>query len=387
MKNSQMTKWIGGMITLVIMAAGMIVSSCSENENSGAPVCLSVHKLDTITRHRDSTIIGAEPGVLLVVHGENINGVIHAYFNGYETSFNTNYNTSTDLIISVPAEAPTDSTADNQIKLQTSHGTATFGFKIIAKPAIYSFDKVNFGTDRGDITFKGKNFDDMVSVVAFRAPNSPTEKVTDSLVCEIISKTPEKLVVRVPVDTLSRITFNFTNSSGTTYGKDVFVNADVAMKIFTEDYENISNADGDGKWSGDSWANPETVTTDQAFGGTKSFMITLNAGQWSWFGFTSWWPRFYYDSKYKYLTFAIKGGNDDFPLWISSSNSTDGNGSFPSNANNKIMVAAKVWNYYMIPVADLDLFTKGTMIQQFGLRPQGPDKAETIYVDDVMFVK
>jgi len=386
MKNIIYKKWSLGIAALIVTIFG-VLSSCSENENGGTPKIISIYQLDTVDRHKDSTFAAAEPNVLLVIHGENIGGVIHAYFNEYEASFNTNYNSSTNLIIRVPPEAPTDSTADNLIRLVTSHGEASYNFKIIAKPVINSFDKVAFGSDRGDITFKGKNLADMVGVVAFRVQNFPTEIVKDSIVCQIISKSPDKVVVRIPSDTLSRVTFNFTNSSGTTYDKNVFINADVALKLFTDDYADISNADGTGKWSGDSWDKPEVINSDQVFGGTKSFSMTLDAGGWKWFGLTSWWPRFYYDDKYKYLTFAIKGGNDDFPLWIASSSSTTGNGNFPDKPANKITVIAKIWNFYVIPVKDLDLFTNGNMIQQFGFRPKGPDKGETIYVDDIMFVK
>ncbi|WP_144080058.1 hypothetical protein [Flectobacillus major] len=375
---------------LMVVSIVAIMSSCKESDldgvsSSGQPVINRVYVLDTVARHKDSTIVGAEPNTLLVINGQNLGGVIRAYFNEYETSFNTNYNTNTDLIIRLPADAPTDSTATNKIRLVTARGEAIFAFKVIAKPNVASYDIVNFGKGRGNITFKGKNFADVTKVVAYAVPASPTTPVKDSLICTIVSKATDKLVVNVPTTTLSRITFHITNSSGTTRYADEFVNADVALPVFTEDFGPISSADGQGVWTGDSWGNPVTVNSDQAFAGKKSVSVAFNVGGWSWFGFTSWWPRFYYTSEYKYFTFAIKGGAYDLPLWITSDASKAGFAEFTDK--NQILVRAKVWNYYKIAIADLDFMYSGSIVPRLGFRPKGPDKADLIYLDDIMFVK
>lgn len=384
MKNKiNKLSWV---LPLIIVGAFALLSSCEDNGDlDGAPVINKVYQLDTIARHKDSTFNAAEPYTLLVISGQNIRGVIKAYFNDYETSFNTNYNTNTELIITVPPEAPTDETVSNQIRLVTPRGEATFNFKIIAKPTISFVDKYAFGTGRGDLTFKGKNFADMISVVAYRERDFLTERVTDSVVCEIISKAPEKLVVRIPDNTISRVTLHFKNSSGTTFGSDVFINANVAQVIFAEDFGAIKSPDGEGKWNGDSWGNGVAVNTDAAFAGQKSLSIALNAGGWSWFGVTSWWPRYHYSTEYKYVTFAIKGGADDFPLWITSDAAKSGFAEFPDE--NQIEVKAKIWNYYKIAIEDLDFMYEGSVSPRIGFRPKGPDKATLIYVDDFMLVK
>ena len=381
---------LGFVILSLVVIANVVLSSCKESDSvepisTGTPVIKKVYVLDTITRHKDSTIVGAEPYTLIVINGENLGGVIRAYINDYETSFNTNYNTNTDLIIRISGDTPTDSKVSNKIKLVTSHGEATFDFKIIAKPNIGSFDVYNFGTGRGDITFKGKNFEDVTKVVAYKDRDSPTEVIKDSIACTVVSKTTDRLVVRIPSTKLSRVTLNFTNSSGTTKGSDVFVNADVALPFFTEDFGTFTSPDGDGKWNGDSWGNPVTVNADQAFAGKKSFSIALSAGGWSWFGFTSWWPRFYYSTDYKYLVFAIKGGANDMPLWITSDATKAGFAEFPDK--NRIEVKAKVWNYYKIAIADLDFMYSGSITPRVGFRPKGPDKTDLLYFDDVMLVK
>jgi hypothetical protein len=374
------------LIPLLALFGSTFIVSCDDKELSGGePVITRIYQLDTIARHRDSTFAAAEPYVLLVISGQNIGGVQRAFFNDYETSFNPNYNTNTELIIRVPAEAPTDATASNMIRLVTPRGEATYGFKIVAKPAIFSYDKIFFGQGRGNITFKGKNFADVVRVTAFREKDSPTEIVKDSIVCEIVSQTADRLVVHIPNNTLSRVTLNFTNSSGTTRATDMFVNADLGSKFFTEDFGTIASPDGDGKWGGDSWGNAVKISTASAYSGASSLEVNLSAGGWSWFGMTSWWPRYYYVSDYKYVVFAIKGGADDFPLWITSSASKAGFAEF--NDKNKIEVKANTWNFYKMPIAELDFLYEGSIIQQLGFRPKGPDKSELIYVDDFMLIK
>jgi hypothetical protein len=391
MKNriNHNTKKIPLTLTLFIMGGLLIMSalsSCNKKDAEPVPVIERVYVLDTVARHKDSSVVGAEPLTLLVIHGQNLGGTKNVYFNGYEASFNANYNTETDLIIRLPLETPTDLTVSNKIRLVTSHGETSYDFKVIAKPTIYSYDIINFGTGRDEITFKGKNFEDIISVKAMAARDKPTDPIKDSVMCIVVSKTVDKLVVRVPSTTMSRVTFNFTNSSGTTRLADQFVNADVAILLFTEDFGNISSPDGTGKWEGGTWANPVTINSDQAFGGKKSISIALNAGGWSWFGLQSWWPRYYYSTDYKYFTFAIKGGANDMSLWISSSATKNGgNGSFPDK--NKIDVKANVWNYYILPISDMDFLYSDSIIQQFGFRPKGPDKADLIYLDDLMLVK
>jgi len=381
---------IFGKLGLLMLVSLAIFSSCKDSDlaepiSTGQPVIKKVYLLDTIAKHKDSTVVGAEPNVLLVINGENLGGVIKAYFNEYETSFNTNYNTNTNLIIRLPGDAPTDATATNTIRLVTSHGEVIFPFKVIAKPNITGYDKITFGTGRGDITFKGKNFPDITRIVAYAVRDKPTDPIKDSVVCTVVSKTVDRLVVRIPSTTFSRITFNITNSSGTTKLADEFVNADVAIQFFTEGFGSFTNSEGSGTWGGDSWGNGVKVNSDQAYAGTQSFSIALSAGGWSWFGFSSWWPRFYYDPAYKYVTFAIKGGANDMSLWITSEVAKSGFAEFPDK--NRIDVRAGVWNYYRLAIADLDFMYAGVPIPRIGFRPKGPDKSDLLYFDDIMLVK
>ena len=378
MKNYFGSK-LSAIALMVILVSITILSSCKEDEtgipkvSKGTPSISRVYLLDTIAKHKDSSVVGAEPNKLLVISGENIGGVIYAYFNGYNTAFNPTYNTDNSLIIRLPAAAPTDSTADNKIKLVTSHGEATFNFKVIAKPSVYGSDKITFGIDRGNITLTGKNFSDVSSVVF----SNTTTAV------KIVSKTKDKLgnetiVLRFPTTTLSQVTLDITNTSGIITAKTLeFVNADVALQVFTEDFAK--------DYGNNSWGDPLLVNSDQAYAGKKSLAKTFAGGNWHLAAFSNWYPSIPYSADYKYLTFAIKGGNVPISFWIQSDASKIGFGNFENK--NKIEVAPKIWNYYKVALKDLDFWYPGSTLKQFGWRLQGPDKSETLYFDDVMFIK
>lgn len=376
--NFLLTK-LPGIAFLILMIGGAILTSCEKDApgtptfSKGTPVITRVYLLDTVAKHKDSSIVGAEPYKLLVINGENIGGVLNAYFNGYKTSFNPTYNTDNNLIITIPGEVPTDGDIDNKIRLETSHGDASFDFKIIAKPAIYETDKITFGADRGDITIKGKNFADVSSVVF----SGTTTEV------KIVSKTKDKIgnetmVLRFPTTTVSQTTLDVTNSSGTVTARAFeFVNADVALVIFADDFAK--------DYANNSWGDPLIISTEQSYAGKASAAKTFAGGNWHMAAFSNWYPSVDYNPDYKFITFSIKGGNVPISFWIQSDASKIGFGNYDDK--NKIDVAPKVWNYYKIPIKNLDFWYPGTVLKQFGWRLQGPDKNETLYFDDVMFIK
>lgn len=364
------------LVTLVSLA---IVSSCKTDETgfpkvaTGTPSIARVYLLDTIPKHKDSTITGSEPYKLLVISGQNIGGAINVYFNGYNAPFNPTYNTDNSLIITLPGATPTGAAVDNMLRVVTSHGEATYSFKVIAKPAVYSTDKITFGADRGDITITGKNFEDVTSVVF-------SKTTTD---VKIVSKTKDKvgnetMVLRFPTTTLSQVTLDVTNSSGMITTRNIeFVNADVALKVFTEDFAK--------DFGNNSWGDALIVNSDQAYAGKKSASKSYAGGNWHLAAFSNWYPSVDYSADYNYFTFSVKGGNVDVPLWITTDAGKSNFGDFVDK--NKITVPAKIWSYYKVPLKDIDFWLPGKTMKQFGWRTQGPDKTEVLYFDDVMLIK
>lgn len=364
---------------LIIIAAIVLVSCIKDDDgipkvnSNGTPVITKVYLLDTLAKVRDSSIVGADPYKLLVIAGENLGGVKTVSFNGFNTSFNPTYNTDKSLIIRLPAEAPTGAKASNKLMVVTANGEATFDFRIIAKAAVYSSDKITFGADRGDITLTGKNFEDVSSVMF---SGTKTEVQVIARTKDVVGV--ETLVLRFPRTNITQTTLDITNSSGTYITTNYsFVNADEAYVIFADSInKEFANA---------SWGDPLIVNTDQAFAGKNSLSKSYAGGNWHLAAFSNWWPSVAYNPDYKFITFAVKGGNAPINLWITTDAGNAGFGDFVEK--NKIAVPAKIWTYYKIRLADIDFWKAGSTLKQFGWRTQGPDKTEVIYFDDVMFLK
>ncbi len=369
------------LFAILLINTVAILSSCVKDDNGipkvaskGSPKISGVFLLDTAKKVRDSTIIGADPYKLLVIKGENLGNAKTVTFNDYKTDFNPTYNTDNNIIIRIPGEAPTGVKANNTIKVKTEIGETTFSFKIIAKAAVYSTDKITFGADRGDITLKGKNFEDVSSVML---SGTKTEVKIVSRTKDVVGN--ETMVLRFPTTKISQATLDITNSSGTYITSNYsFVNADEALVVFAD-----SMSAGFGN---NSWGDPLIVNSDQVYAGTKSLAKTFAGGNWHMAAFSNWWPSVEYNADYKYFTFAVRGGKNPMSLWIT----TDAGASSFGNdyvAKNKLTITPQVWNYFKVPLKDIDFWLPGKTMKQFGWRTQGPDKDETLYFDDVMLIK
>ena len=115
---------------LLIFASVVITPSCKEDGGSdGAPV---IHYLRvTDPSLADSTFTDVSPGSMIVVVGENLNGVRKVYINNQEISFNANYGTSTSLIITVPADEDFLLSGPNpdipsELRIETDHPDRSF---------------------------------------------------------------------------------------------------------------------------------------------------------------------------------------------------------------------------------------------------------------------
>lgn len=136
-------RYIFHFITLAIIFMTGIISlqSCSdESSNGGQPVIKGVRVTDP--EHADSLFTDGKLGQMIVVVGENLNDVRNVYINDQEISFNCNYNTSTHLILTIPSDLIVygqDNSLPMEIRIVTSHGTATYGFHVIAGNPVIDF--------------------------------------------------------------------------------------------------------------------------------------------------------------------------------------------------------------------------------------------------------
>ena len=134
-------------IFLLVIIAGIFPVACKKN-NGGPPVITDVRAVDSTKR--DSTFSSALPGTLIVIQGNNMQGLQAVYFNDTAASFNPVMATSTNIIVSIPPTAQTAATdpkVPSQIRIVTNHGTATFSFTLyIPPPTISALSFDNTGT-------------------------------------------------------------------------------------------------------------------------------------------------------------------------------------------------------------------------------------------------
>lgn len=119
--------------TIVANIALFTLASCSDDNSGGQPVIDCVRTTDP--ELADSTFTEATVGQMILIEGRNLNNAIHVYINDQDVYFNSNYNTSTHLIVTIPSDLVVvgmDETLPLEIRVETSHGTATYSFHVIA---------------------------------------------------------------------------------------------------------------------------------------------------------------------------------------------------------------------------------------------------------------
>ncbi len=341
-------------VVAIVSLMAITFSSCKKDNSSANPVANKIAP--------DS----ASGGNVLTLTGSGLGNMRSIVFDkgSVPAPFNPTLNNDGAVVFRVPDTA---SGGPQNIVFTNAEGkSVTVAFKVIALVTVSDVSNYNF-TSGTQITITGNNLDDVNSVVFTGTTTAAT----------IVSKAKRKLVINMPATTLNRSKLDITNASGKITTTQEFVNLDNAFKLFTDDY-----APG---YQDASWGDGGFISSTVFKSGTKSVGKKYAAGNWHQLGF-GWTNINKLTPAYTYLSFWIKGGSVDYPLWISSSASPGGFASF--NDNDKIMVPANVWTYFKIPLSQLDLWNTATSFNQLGWRIQGPNgQDETFYLDDVIFVK
>ncbi len=344
---------------LIFLITGIFFTvSCTKEAQTGSTASAEI-KIDLVSPGF------ASANTVLTITGTGLGDIRSIIFDSgnVAASLNPNFNTNSAVIFRVPADAIP---AKQNIILTNGLGKQiVIPFNVLGLPTILEVSNYNF-TSGTRITLTGKNLDDVSKVVL----NTTQEALT------VVSKTKTSVQVAFPAgSTTTRSTLSITNTAGTITTTQEFINMDKAFKIFTDQYDNgLQNA---------SWGSDAFISTTVFKSGTASVGKTYAAGNWHQMGFG--WNQIANDN-YTFLTFWIKGGTADYPLWISTATSPGGFASF--NEFDKINVPKNVWTYFKLPVSTLNLWATGTSFNQIGWRIQGPNgDDQTFYLDDVMFVK
>lgn len=180
-------------ILLAVLLANIAVfslASCSDDENSGGqPVIERVRTTDP--ELADSTFTEATVGQMILIEGINLNDAIHVYINDQDVYFNSNYNTSTHLIVTIPQDLVVKGMDDSlplEIRVETSHGTATYAFHVIAGAPSLELYKADLPlNDKGipemvpgqEVTLVGKLLHEIQHIYVTDLDTVPLFEVTD----------------------------------------------------------------------------------------------------------------------------------------------------------------------------------------------------------------
>lgn len=152
-----MNKILSFLLLVVAAVGSMTLTSCADSEttSSGQPVITAVRMCDPTKA--DSTFVKAPQGQTMAIIGENLDGALYVYINDQKVYFNPTMNTDHSLIVTVPTETKGfkltafNSELKDEIRIETTHGTATYGFKILGAYPQISRMQCAYPRKAGDI--------------------------------------------------------------------------------------------------------------------------------------------------------------------------------------------------------------------------------------------
>ena len=150
---------ISNIILFLLMCAAFTQVACKKDSGISNPVIEQVRLLDSTKR--DSFFTSVLPGTTIVIQGHGFSGLLHVYFNDADAGFNSALNSDNNIIITVPADAPTEATnpdVSNNIRVVTNHGEATFDFILTAPPPTVSGASNEMALPGDQFTIYGSNF-------------------------------------------------------------------------------------------------------------------------------------------------------------------------------------------------------------------------------------
>lgn len=315
----------------------------------------------------DSTTTDGNLQNMYAIIGTNLASVTTVSFNGLSVYFNKALGSDSTILVSIPKNTPAGPTQSNTLSVTTLYGKVDYKFSILLPPpTVTEASNYNFSAN-AEITLTGIG---LASVTDIQLGTS-TAKAT------ILTKNDTELTLKMPSSTLTSTTLLLTYPGGQVAPKQVYVNLDQAYKLFTEDYGT--------DWSGNFWGSGE-ISSAAAKSGVKSLKLNYAKGNWSANGVANWSVGLPSTGGYNYLSFYIKGGSQDYTLYITGDKRAGGYGNGDQSA--PITVKANVWNYYKIPLSTLGLWATGSPSNTLGFWIKGPDaQDESFYIDDWILVK
>jgi len=154
MKNIFNMKWGMWMAALLtVLSLGMV--SCSDDDGSGQPEITGVRVCDP--EYADSLFTKSAQGQTIAIIGKNLSNIRKVYINDQEVYFSPTMNTDHSVIVKVPSETDGfeltafNSELKDEIRVETSHGTATYAFKVLGQAPSISRIQATYPRSTGDV--------------------------------------------------------------------------------------------------------------------------------------------------------------------------------------------------------------------------------------------
>lgn len=162
----KISSWI--LFAVLCISQQALFTSCSDDDSSGGgvPEITGVRSCDPTKA--DSLFTKASPGQVIAIIGHNLNDALKVYINDQPVYFNPNMNTDHSIIVNVPTEkngfklTAFNSDLKDEIRVETTHGTCTYSFKISAGYPILQRIAASYPRETGDeINVYGLNLTDI----------------------------------------------------------------------------------------------------------------------------------------------------------------------------------------------------------------------------------
>ena len=132
------------LVSLLVFGSSLTLTSCKDDDGGGQPVIERVRLTDP--EKADSSFTESGRGQMILIEGRNLGGARNIYINNQDCYFNSNYNTDTHIIMTIPSDLIVygeDNSLPMEIRVETSHGTAVYGFHVIAGAPTIEFYKAD----------------------------------------------------------------------------------------------------------------------------------------------------------------------------------------------------------------------------------------------------
>ena len=349
-----MKKYFSNIIVfpLIALVALVAFNSCTK-DSDGANLSSPSDKMV----YGKISVDSAANGTVIYITGSGLGAIDSIIFSNQNVpaTITPTLNTSTSVVFSVPDTAWGGT--QNIILTNTKGVKLSVPFKVLAFPKVSSVSPGQDFITGTTITLTGTNLFDVVDVKLTGTNNHAT----------IVSKSQHTLIVQMPSTTVSRATLDITNATGTSTTTQEFVSVNNADQVFTDDWQN--------GFAGNNWgwgfsASGLAPSTDTAICGSYSLKAAFDPSG-SWGGIQQ--GNGYVDiSKDTYLTFYAKAATISQILTLKLNWATSYNVTIPTK-----------WTYFRIKISDLTGLSSPLTTFVAQLNGTG----QTIYLDDIMFIK